>query len=154
MNKTKRNVIIAVILLLVLLAAPFGPKLKQAVTGGRDTAEQVHCTVAVSCAAADGLIGEESRFSVPADGWLLPQTTVTLSAGSTVLDALYKTGIAVETAGSPAYVTAVGGLSAGDAGEQSGWTYTVNGETVMTGCSQLTVQAGDEILWTYVTTWE
>ena len=49
---------------------------------------------------------------------------------------------------------AIGGLRAGDGGDLSGWTYTVNGETVMTGAGELEVQEGDQILWSYVCTWE
>ncbi len=46
-----------------------------------------------------------------------------------------------------------GDLAAGAHGEASGWTYTVNGEMVMDSCDTRTVQAGDQILWTYVTAW-
>ena len=63
-------------------------------------------------------------------------------------------GLAVVTQGSPAYVTAIGGLAAGEHGDLSGWTYTVGGEMVMESCAVKTVQEGDEILWTYVTSWE
>ena len=43
--------------------------------------------------------------------------------------------------------------AAGAHGEASGWTYTVNGEMVMDSCDTRTVQAEDQILWTYVTAW-
>ncbi|MFR4757005.1 MAG: DUF4430 domain-containing protein [Evtepia gabavorous] len=47
----------------------------------------------------------------------------------------------------------MGDLAARAHGEASGWTYTVNGEMVMDSCDTRTVQAGDQILWTYVTAW-
>ena len=54
-------------------------------------------------------------------------------------------------------ITGMDGMSfqpaAGAHGEASGWTYTVNGEMVMDSCDTRTVQAGDQILWTYVTAW-
>ena len=84
-------------------------------------------------------------------------TPCTVTENSTVLEALKTAaeaaGCPVTTQGSPAYVTAIGDLAAGAHGEASGWTYTVNGEMVMDSCDTRTVQAGDQILWTYVTAW-
>ena len=84
-------------------------------------------------------------------------TPCTVTENSTVLEALKTAAEAadcpVTTQGSPAYVTAIGDLAAGAHGEASGWTYTVNGEMVMDSCDTRTVQAEDQILWTYVTAW-
>lgn len=115
------------------------------------------CTVAVSCQPLledMDLLDEDKTDLVPDDGWMLEETEVSVPEGGTVLDALRGTGLTVETDGSPAYVVSVGGLASGDAGDLSGWTYTVNGESVMTGCDELIVNAGDQIVWTYVATWE
>lgn len=154
MNKTRRNIIIAVILLAVLLVIPFWPRLKGE---GGEAGAQATCTVAVSCQPVledMERLDEEKTDLIPADGWLLEETEVSVPAGGSVLDALRGSGLEVETAGSPPYVTGIGGLASGDAGDLSGWTYTVNGESVMTGCDELAVNAGDQIVWTYVVTWE
>ena len=94
--------------------------------------------------------------ALEADGTLF-STPCTVTENSTVLEALKTAaeaaGCPVTTQGSPAYVTAIGDLAAGAHGEASGWTYTVNGEMVMDSCDTRTVQAGDQILWTYVTAW-
>lgn len=122
MKASRRNIVIAVVLLAVLLVLPFWPKIRQALAPA--AGEEVSCTV---------------------------------TENSTVLEALKTAAEAadcpVTTQGSPAYVTAIGDLAAGAHGEASGWTYTVNGEMVMDSCDTRTVQAEDQILWTYVTAW-
>ena len=165
MNKNRRNILIAVVLLVILLVMPFWGTIKglitgeDASTGATTQTPQVACTLAVSVQPALedlDLVKEEARELLPEDGWLLAETQVTLSEGSTLLDALQtacrEAGLAVEA--SSGYVEAIGGLRAGDGGDLSGWTYTVNGETVMTGAGELEVQEGDQILWSYVCTWE
>lgn len=41
MNKNRRNIVIALILLVALLVFPFWPKIQQAVGGGEETAAAV-----------------------------------------------------------------------------------------------------------------
>lgn len=158
--KNKRNIVIAVVFLIVLLVLPFWSMLQGVFGFGKTktTSEavppekKISCTVAVSAAAAS--LQVDARKLIPEDGWLFPQTTMTVSEGASVLSALRQTGLAVETDGVPPYVVGVGGLYAGDVGELSGWMYTVNGETPMVGCEEQKVTDGDEILWSYVTTWD
>lgn len=163
---TKRNVVIAVVLLLILLIEPFWGSIKGAVGGEEDSEtgsspERVSCTVTISC--ADGLshrdlFSEEKAKLLPTDGLLLPETETAVEVEGTVLDALNEAareyGIAVEFTGTPAYVEGIGGLYAGDAGEVSGWTYTVNGEEALVSCGEQTVSEGDAIVWSYVCTWD
>ena len=154
MKASRRNIVIAVVLLAVLLAVPFWPKIRQALAPA--AGEEVSCTVTVACQAEALPELRAAGVALEADGTLF-STPCTVTENSTVLEA-WKTaaeaaGCPVTTQGSPAYVTAIGDLAAGAHGEASGWTYTVNGEMVMDSCDTRTVQAGDQILWTYVTAW-
>ena len=120
------------------------------------TAPEVSCTVTVACQAEALPELRAAGGALEADGTLF-SAPCTVTENSTVLEALKTAaeaaGCPVTTQGSPAYVTAIGDLAAGAHGEASGWTYTVNGEMVMDSCDTRTVQAGDQILWTYVTAW-
>lgn len=162
MNKSKRNVAIAVVLLVILLLIPFWPKLKAAVhpTGG-GTGPMVSCTMEITCLQVLDYMDElkpETAATIPEKGIFLPKTEVEVPEGSSLLDVLQLTcqqqKLPVEVSGSPAYVISIGGLRAGDVTDMAGWTYTVNGESVMVGCSEQKVKAGDQITWTYLCTWE
>lgn len=50
---------------------------------------------------------------------------------------------------SDGYVTGIGGLFAGDAGEASGWMFQVNGELASVGAPDYTLQDGDALVWFY-----
>lgn len=78
--------------------------------------------------------------------------TVSLAAGSTVYDALVKTGISISASGSAygMYVSAIGGLAERQHGPMSGWIFSVNGVEPSVACSAYTLSAGDSIVWTYV----
>lgn len=154
MKASRRNIVIAVVLLAVLLVLPFWPKIRQALAPA--AGEEVSCTVTVACQAEALPELRAAGVALEADGTLF-STPCTVTENSTVLEALKTAaeaaGCPATTQGSPAYVTAIGDLAAGAHGEASGWTYTVNGEMVMDSCDTRTVQAGDQILWTYVTAW-
>ena len=78
--------------------------------------------------------------------------TVSLAAGSSVYDALAKTGISISASGSAygMYVSAIGGLAERQHGPMSGWIFSVNGVEPSVACSAYTLSAGDSIVWTYV----
>ena len=175
MSREKRNIVIAVVRLIVLLVAPFWPKLKAAVSGedaatGASTAQdqgdgatgaspdRLACTVTVTFSGAEEDLAAAVRDVLPSDGLLLPETAVTVSSGATVLDALRTVCAAAEvpvvTSGSPAYVTSIGGLAEGDGGAVSGWTYQVDGTSPTVGAGELAVADGASIVWQYVTRWE
>ena len=87
MNKNRRNILIAVVLLVILLVMPFWGSIKglitgeDASTGATTEAPQVTCTLAVSVQPAledIDLVKEEARDLLPEDGWLLAETQVTL----------------------------------------------------------------------------
>lgn len=47
------------------------------------------------------------------------------------------------------YVTGIGGLSAMDAGESSGWMFQVNGELASVGAQDYILRDGDTLVWFY-----
>ncbi len=153
MKASRRNIVIAVVLLAVLLVLPFWPEIARPWPRRQGRSS---CTVTVACQAEALPELRAAGVALEADGTLF-STPCTVTENSTVLEALKTAakaaGCPVTTQGSPAYVTAIGDLAAGAHGEASGWTYTVNGEMVMDSCDTRTVQAGDQILWTYVTAW-
>ncbi len=167
MSKKARNLTIALVLLVILLVEPFWGSIKSAVTGedaqtGASTeAPQITCTVAVSCQNvwenAD-LVDQATLDLLPEDGWMLRETALTVPEGTTVLEALQwsaqETELRVVTSGPTALVERVGDLANGDAGEGSGWTYTVNGETISESAAVQTVSEGDQVVWSFACTGE
>lgn len=81
---------------------------------------------------------------------------VSVTEGSTVLDALQASKHAVDTQDSAygAYVVAIDGLASGDVADMSGWMVAVNGEDLMVSADSQEVQAGDSIEWRFVTSFE
>lgn len=55
--------------------------------------------------------------------------------------------------GSGSYVSAINGLSEFDAGEQSGWMYSVNGKYPEIPAGDYVLKKGDKVVWRYVTSW-
>lgn len=127
---------------------------------GETAAETAYCTLTVRCDSLlkhPDLLSPEKRELVPDSGVLYPSEQVAIAEGDTVFDVLcrelkrnyihfeYKnTGLAQD-----AFILGIGNLYAGDAGEFSGWMYTVNGESPDKGCAQYAVSKGDQIVWTY-----
>ena len=52
------------------------------------------------------------------------------------------------------YIDSIDGLVSGGTTSESGWTFTINGEFSDTGADTVKLVDGDEIIWTYVTSWE
>lgn len=120
------------------------------------------CTISISCAellsSLDGCAPEVAAI-VPESGWMLSPVTVTFTEGESVFDVLRRVcmenGIHMEsssTAGyNSAYIEGIGNLYEFDAGEQSGWLYSVNGWFPNYGCSRYELSDGDVICWVYST---
>ena len=97
------------------------------------------------------------REVLPADGWILPAASVTVQPGDTVFDVLQRAcrenGIPLEFSVTPgtggAYIEGIDNLYEFDCGSLSGWKYKVNGVYPNVGCSSVTVQPGDTIVWQY-----
>lgn len=118
------------------------------------------CTISISCAALVkqlDLCDPDKKELVPADGWILPATTISFSEGETVFDVLQRVckanKIHMEYEDTPgynsAYIEGIANLYEFDAGAQSGWMYKVNDWFPNYGCSQYTLQNGDVICWVY-----
>ena len=56
--------------------------------------------------------------------------------------------IGIDSAGG--YITGLLGISDGDYSDNTGWVYTINGETVMVGADEQILKDGDKISWEFV----
>lgn len=74
--------------------------------------------------------------------------------GSSVLEAtqLYcmSHDISISVDKSRGYVSEIAGLTEGDYGKQTGWVFTVNGETGMLTAEEQILNEGDKIVWEFV----
>ena len=118
--------------------------------------ERKICTVEIRC---DAVLGreEDPSAAVPRGGVILPTTPVKFTQGENVFEVLRRV---CKTAGIPFeykyllmigghYITGIGGLEAGDYGDNSGWLYKVNGWYPNFGASKYEVMDGDVIVWEY-----
>ena len=118
------------------------------------------CTLSISCATIldnMDLVEDQKKPLVPADGWLLPETTVTFYQGESVFDVLLRVckerKLHMEYMDTPiynsAYIEGIGNLYEFDVGPLSGWMYNVNGWFPNYGCSRYALQDGDVVCWVY-----
>lgn len=118
------------------------------------------CTISISCATIlDNMdvLADGKDVLVPADGWILPATTVTFYEGESVFDVLLRVcqenKIHMEYMDTPmynsAYIEGINNLYEFDCGNLSGWMYHVNGWFPNYGCSRYALQDGDVICWVY-----
>ena len=129
------------------------------VTAG-DSAAGGECTIEIDCKTIldnrEKLKANKKEY-VPADGVILPPTTVAFEGGESVLDVLKRVtrdnGIQLEFAATTsygsAYIEGIGNLYELDCGSESGWTYTVNDRSPNYGCSKYILTDGDVIKWLY-----
>ncbi|MCL2121314.1 MAG: DUF4430 domain-containing protein [Clostridiales bacterium] len=103
------------------------------------------------------LLKENKRELVPEDGVILPQTEALAYAGESVFQVLQRelkrAGIHLEFMSTPiynsAYIEGIYNLYEFDAGELSGWMYSVNGWYPSYGCSRYPLAPDDVIDWQY-----
>ena len=126
-----------------------------------DTAgTEQYCTISISCSMAlehADRLPENLAEMLPEDGWILKPVQIDLKDGDTVLDVLLRAvrehNIHMEYVDTPlydsAYIEGIGNLYEFDAGDHSGWMYSVNGEFPNYGCSSSEVADGDVICWVY-----
>ena len=118
------------------------------------------CSISISCrtlADAPEKCKADTRELIPADGWILPEETAVFYEGESVFDVLLRETknhkIHMEYSQTPlyqaAYLEGIGNLYEFDAGETSGWMYSVNGWFPNYGCSQYQLKDGDKIAWVY-----
>lgn len=104
--------------------------------------------------APEAPAGITVSFSVVSDAVGSPVSfskSLTLDEGATVFDALAAAGVDFVARDSAygKYVAAIGGLAEKQHGGTSGWMYSVNGEIVMTSCSNCVLSQGDRVQWFY-----
>ena len=111
-----------------------------------------------AAAAAEGDITVTVTLTESVAGSSLQETalqfseeTLTVNAmeGATALEVLNATGREVETEDATEVIS-IGGLSNGDAGEGSHWTYEVNGEAQTMPPSEYVMQNGDQLTFIFV----
>ena len=119
-------------------------------------AKQPTCTLTITCETALGSSERpaEKVSALPADGYLLNAAEVKFTEGESVLDVLKRAAQANSLTldvidGDYVYVNAIGPLAGGDAGMMSGWLVSVNGEYPSVSAAEVTVQAGDAIVFSY-----
>ena len=146
-------------------SAAAGAPLPAKTSGGDSSAAaapQDTCTVSISCAALLGhleLLDKDKQELVPEDGMLLAPVTAAFTSGESAFDVLQRVckeqGIQTESSFTPlynsAYIEGIGNLYEFDAGEQSGWMYSVNGTYPHYGSSQYVLSDGDTVCWVYTT---
>lgn len=93
----------------------------------------------------------QQTCSITIEGW--GSKTVNYQSGDTVYSILQRSGapIQVESSVYGIYIVGINGLKEGDKGAGSGWTYTVNGETIWASADKASVNPGDSISWSFVT---
>ncbi len=89
-------------------------------------------------------------MSATDEGAALFQEDMAVDAGTTALAALQATGLDVKVEDSQygPYVTAIGDTVAEG---NSGWTYTVNGESPTVSANETVLNEGDQLVWQFVT---
>lgn len=138
------------------------------VTTTKKQGQTVTCTIEIECKTILNNLGNlrpEKKASLPKDGYILKETTVSVAEGSTVFDVLKlvckqntcpekctycrKSGIQLEYIYTPGYdseyIRGIHQLYEKDCGTQSGWMYSVNGVFPNYGVNKYTVKNGDNI---------
>jgi hypothetical protein len=121
---------------------------------------ELSCAITVRCDVIldnMGLLDKEKWELVPEDGVVLPATDVVFYEGESVFNVLSRemkrAGIHMEFMNTPiynsAYIEGINNIYEFDAGELSGWMYSVNGWYPNYGCSRYLLEDGDVIEWRY-----
>lgn len=122
--------------------------------------EEPTCTISISCAALlarPELMDSDKLGLIPEDGWILPPTEIVFYEDESVFNLLQRAcrqnSIHMEYEETPvyesAYIEGIANLYEFDAGNLSGWMYSVNGWFPNYGCSRYQLQTGDAIQLVY-----
>lgn len=118
------------------------------------------CTISISCATImdnRDLLDEAKQGLVPADGWILRETSASFEEGESAFDVLLRVSrqrkIHMEYSNVPlynsAYIEGVHNLYEFDCGPLSGWVYSVDGFFPNYGSSRYTLKDGQTLRWMY-----
>jgi len=150
----KRTVILLIVLIITLVSCG---------TGGKtiESEAQYSCTFSVNCTELLGSdkLAKEKRALVPEDGIIIAPISVSFTKGESLFEVtkrvLKEKKIHLEfaevTALGTAYIEGINNIYEFDAGELSGWVFTVNGEEVNVGSSSVKLNDGDTVVWSYTT---
>lgn len=122
--------------------------------------DTIKCSIEIRC---DSILSNKDKISadkleyVPENGVILDKRTITVKKGTNVYQVLAEVcqakGIALDSEYTPMYgsyyVRGIAHLYEMDAGDNSGWMYTVNGKRPEIGASGFLLSEGDAILWRY-----
>lgn len=122
--------------------------------------EEHLCTITIVCdTILDNLdnLEEAKTPYVPANGVILPVTTVSFAEGDTVFQVLQRVcnaaDIQLEYSWTPLYdsyyIEGINHLYEFDCGFESGWMYKVNDWFPNYGCSAYALKGGENIVWCY-----
>lgn len=113
--------------------------------------QAINVTLSVDCYAAVEA-GSTTAMAL-SDNGDMRFAAIRLNAGATVYDALVASQASLNTSRNAmgVYIISIDGLSQGEAGPTSGWTYLVNGVSATQSCDRYVLSNGDYIEWRYVT---
>ncbi len=122
------------------------------------TSSSVTATISIECKSIlnnmDNLAkGHESY--VPSDGVILDEYTATYNKKTTAYDLLSDAckenniSVSSEKTSFGMYVSGINNLDEFDCGQQSGWTYYVNGKMPNVACSAYKLKNGDKVVFLY-----
>lgn len=122
--------------------------------------DTIQCTISIRCDALKEkreTLEEGLLPYVPEDGIILSAVKVKVAGKSSVYDVLSAVckakNIALDAEYTPFYdsyyVRGINHLYEMDAGDRSGWLYTVNGKKPDVGASACKLSDGDRIIWSY-----
>lgn len=145
MKRTLSFLLIAVLLLSCLCGC------------AKQEAGNLHCTVSIDAsrvALSSTMAAHDAMEKLDSKLPALNKVDVAFSEGETALDvvvrALQENKIQYEIDDTNFFM-GIGNLYNGDAGELSGWLYTVNDESLSSAASQYKVQEGDHVCFFFVT---
>lgn len=125
-----------------------------------DVPKKTMCYISINCRTLienPEKLKAEKKDLVPANGMLILNEYIAFSEGDSLFDVLQKTAkeykIPVDfekNAAGGGYVKGIGNLYEKDAGDMSGWGYTVNGEYPNVSCTDYKVKNDDKIEWIYM----
>ncbi|WP_457945051.1 DUF4430 domain-containing protein [Caproiciproducens sp. LBM24188] len=136
------------------------PKSSASKTASVPQAKQAACTFSISAAE---ILKNKDQFTeaqlsiVPKDGVLYPANQVQITEGETVFAILLRVAKSanlavthVSSALGTEYVQSIGGIAQKQYGNNSGWTYLVNGKLAPVACNDYKLKSGDTVEWIFV----
>lgn len=165
-NNKRRSAALSALLLAVLAALCSGGCARQTASPAGDSSSppprepSYTCSLSISCAALlerpDDCDPEKLEL-IPEDGWILEPADVAFSEGESVFQVLQRAcrqeNIHMEYAETPlgggVYIEGIHNLYEFDAGDLSGWMYSVNGWFPNYACSSCLLSDGDAVEWVY-----